>query len=264
VTLHRDESIRRLRLGDLRRLLRSRYGIILPDDDAGRDDLQELLLPISLGAHGDCSKMRNVIEVWAPWMGTDEAEKLIDRVSQMPDYQRKPSAKELGERMNLTAQEREACGIRTIRPAGMTDEALAERRRAKDRARKQRKRRAAGMRSRTTYLAGSLSKTKPWKAEGISERTWYRKRHCQIGRGVSAIKLSSTEDRVLPSNVRCQAEPELPASSKWQGSKKESKSAAGSSRPAARARTASPSFVEAQQARKKARFRPAGGDSNRK
>jgi hypothetical protein len=32
------ETIRRLRLGDLRRFLRHRYGHTLPDDDAGRAD----------------------------------------------------------------------------------------------------------------------------------------------------------------------------------------------------------------------------------
>ena len=52
VKISTDERMRRLRLGDLRRLLRDRCrGSILPDDDAGRDYLRELLLPISLGPH---------------------------------------------------------------------------------------------------------------------------------------------------------------------------------------------------------------------
>ena len=42
--------IRRLRLGDVQKVLRQRYGHTLPDDDAGREDLRELLMPISLGA----------------------------------------------------------------------------------------------------------------------------------------------------------------------------------------------------------------------
>ena len=45
----KSEMIRRLRLGDLRRLLRDRNGAVLPDDDAGREYLLELLLPISVG-----------------------------------------------------------------------------------------------------------------------------------------------------------------------------------------------------------------------
>jgi len=47
----KSEMIRRLRLGDLRRLLRDRNGAVLPDDDAGREYLLELLLPISVGPH---------------------------------------------------------------------------------------------------------------------------------------------------------------------------------------------------------------------
>ena len=49
VKLSKDERMRRLRLGDLRRPLRDRCGSVLPDDDAGREYLFELLLPISLG-----------------------------------------------------------------------------------------------------------------------------------------------------------------------------------------------------------------------
>jgi hypothetical protein len=67
------EVLRRLRLGDLRRLLRHRYGPTLPDDDAGRDDLFELLLPVSLRPQSPSLVMRNVIETWAPWM-TGEGE----------------------------------------------------------------------------------------------------------------------------------------------------------------------------------------------
>jgi len=39
------EMLRRLRLGNLRTLFRHRYGPTLPDDDAGRAELRELLLP---------------------------------------------------------------------------------------------------------------------------------------------------------------------------------------------------------------------------
>ena len=45
----RSEGIRRNRLGDIRRLLRDRWGHELPDDDAGYSDLKDLLYPISLG-----------------------------------------------------------------------------------------------------------------------------------------------------------------------------------------------------------------------
>src|SRR5712671_3558452 len=52
-----------------------------------------------------------------------------------------------------------------------------ERQRA-DRERKRRQRREQGMKTRAEYLAGALSVTRPWKAEGISRSTWYR-RHAE-------------------------------------------------------------------------------------
>jgi hypothetical protein len=56
-----SETIRRLRLGDLQKILRHRYrknGYKVTDDDAGRDDLYQLLLVVSLG-DGHERKMKN-------------------------------------------------------------------------------------------------------------------------------------------------------------------------------------------------------------
>jgi hypothetical protein len=159
----KNETLRRLRYGDLLKIMRRRYrqsGYVMPDDDAGREDLFELLLPISLG-QGDIRKMRLAIGLWAPWMSAQEAEELIDRVNRTPDNLRKPSKYLLGQRLNLLTQEREAWDIRTIRPADMTDAEFAEQRKAKDRGRKQLRRRKAGSKPREQ----SLSRLQPWKHE---------------------------------------------------------------------------------------------------
>jgi hypothetical protein len=47
--------------------------------------------------------------------------------------------------------------------------------RERDRLRKEEERRAAGIIPRKQYEATSLSRLKPWEAEGISRATWYRK-----------------------------------------------------------------------------------------
>ena len=52
----------------------------------------------------------------------------------------------------------------------------ALRKRERSRARKEMKRRAAGQKSRVEFLAAAKSQRQPWKAEGISRRTWYRQR----------------------------------------------------------------------------------------
>ena len=46
----------------------------------------------------------------------------------------------------------------------------------RDRSRSEKRRRAAGVRPRQVYLAESLTAQQPWKKEGISRATWYRRR----------------------------------------------------------------------------------------
>ena len=180
-----SEMIRRLRLGDLRKLLRDRYGPVLPDDDAGREDLRELLLPISVGPHAS-QKMPNAIDIWAPWMPPAEATQLIDDINRTPIWQRKPTADQLGERQGLMNGQRERLKLWTIAACNMDQAQALEWRKAKDRARKRRRRQLLGSVSRAAYLAQhAISKTKPWAAEEISRRTWYRRR----GTGPSELKL---------------------------------------------------------------------------
>jgi hypothetical protein len=169
------EMLRRLRLRDLRRYCLHRYGYTLPDDDAGREDLRELLLPISLTKEAG-RKMEKAIEVWAPWMNTIEAGQLMDEINRTPGHLRKPGARELGERLNLQNWQRERWGIRTIAPVDMTATELAQRRKAKHRETMRRRRRAIGGKPRQVYLANSISREKPWEKDGISRAQWYRNR----------------------------------------------------------------------------------------
>jgi hypothetical protein len=203
VKLSKDERMRRLRLGDLRRLIGDRCrGSVLSDDDAGRDYLRELLLPISLGPNeavkraraievwGPTDRMRREIEQWAPWMSEDEAAELIDEIELMPPWQRKPRARTLGERLQVPYGERARLGLRTIGPCDMTEAGMAAIRKQKDRRRKRLQRQR---RPRAEYLAAAnLSRTKPWERDGISRAEWYRRRR---ETSVSAINLLRTEDR---------------------------------------------------------------------
>jgi hypothetical protein len=172
------EMLRRQRLSNLRKLFRDRWGRELPDDDAGRGDLEELLIPISLGANADL-KMPCCIEVLAPWMPKAEAAALIDQVNQMPIYQRMVPAGPLGIRLNLTNAERERLRLWTIKPFDMTEEQLEEQRKLKAKLRRAKYRKQ----TRGEYLSNSISQTKPWLSEGISRRTWYRNR----GTGADAV-----------------------------------------------------------------------------
>ena len=183
----KEETFRRLRLGHLKRILHDRYGLILPDDDAGRDDLHELLLAVSLRPKEPVLIMRNIVETWAPWMTSPEMYDLIQRIEQTPPNQRYRTAKDLGRRLNVTNAERERMRLWTIAPADMTEDELAEWRRAKRNQRRRRKRQRDGIRSRMTFLAASLDRQKPWDKAGMSRRTWYRRRKEKLAQSVAQV-----------------------------------------------------------------------------
>lgn len=166
-----------LRVRELERLYRLRYGRHLPDDDAGRDDLEL--------AFNQIARTDACIEwaaKWAPWMASDEAAALAEQVAVDPQWLK---ARPLGERLGLTDSERTRLDIRTIRPIDLTDEALIERSRQKDRERKARDRREA-----RAAKPAPASRTRPWEAQGVSRRTWYRRKNKVIiaERGTKSVR----------------------------------------------------------------------------
>jgi hypothetical protein len=168
-------NIARLRIPELRRLFAARYGRVLPDDDAGRDDVLIMayhLVHLPGDAHW---RIRNWTALYAPWMPSGEVENLISMVVAQPLLFR---ADKLGARLNLTNAERQRLRIRTIGAVDKTKaERLAEckeRKRKADRLRRQQRRRTTGARPRAEYEANSLSRSKPWAALGMSRAAWYR------------------------------------------------------------------------------------------
>jgi uncharacterized protein (DUF2384 family) len=75
----------------------------------------------------------------------------------------------MAELLNVTPAEEEALSV--IVGAEVKKARVRVRKTTTERARQRR----AGAVERVEYEAGSLSKAKPWEAEGISRRTWYRR-----------------------------------------------------------------------------------------
>jgi hypothetical protein len=72
----------------------------------------------------------------------------------------------------------------------MTDEERRDYSRILSNGRRLEKRRMQGMKTRAEYLeANSLSRTRPWVAEGISRTTWYD-RQKKARTGLAGIKLT--------------------------------------------------------------------------
>jgi hypothetical protein len=107
----------------------------------------------------------------------------VNHVWGLDIYERTPTAAELGRRLGLTNAERESLKLWPFIPIDKTDRELAEQSKARERERRAHKRRAKGVRTREAYLAELARKPKPWITEGISRRTWERRR--KLTQGVS-------------------------------------------------------------------------------
>lgn len=162
-----------LRMNDLATLFRSRYGIELPDDDAGRDDMDVALNHLACLPH-PMPAIKAWLEIWAPWLTLAEQRDIAAPILANPQRWK---ADALAWRLRLTMEQRTMLGITTIGAVDMNKGARTKRRRQRDRERKTATRRAKGIKPRKAYEGQSISKQKPWEAEGISRRTWYRRRN---------------------------------------------------------------------------------------
>jgi hypothetical protein len=172
----KDEGIRKGYLRDLRTIFQFRHGPQFPNNEQGKNDLELLLFPVSLHPTHAAENMKKIIETSADWMPKAEMTSLIDNLIQLPLWSRKLSPQEWKERVKLTNAQREYLKAWRIRPIDLTDDELAEWNKAKKRKRDTQRRRAAGAVPRSIYLAQSVSKSKPWIAEGMSRAKWYRLR----------------------------------------------------------------------------------------
>lgn len=75
----------------------------------------------------------------------------------------------LGQRLGLLDSVRTKLGITTVRPIDVPEEQLEQRRRERWNAKRRKQ-------TRAEYEGNSLSRAKPWEAEGIHRRTWEQRR----------------------------------------------------------------------------------------
>lgn len=161
-----------LRLHDLARIFRHRYGVTLPDDDAGRDDLTVAINHLASLARPR-RHIANWIGLWAPWLPAGEMQEMVGAALANPQHWK---ADALAWRLRLTKEERRMLGVTTIGAIDENRAARIKRRRQVERERKARLRRAKGAKPRATYEAQSTASAMPWVTEGISRATWYRRR----------------------------------------------------------------------------------------
>ena len=172
------------RLREIEHIIRHRHGVVPDTDDAGiyleqvAQCLARMLWNKSGKAEFDSLMERLTFwcERWAPEVSIkiqqDVAKAVIGR-------SRQDNADECAAKLRLSYAERTQLQITTIGAWDVNkrerDRRYKERKRARDRERAARKRAERGAMPRDAYLANSLSRTQPWKAEGISRRTWERR-----------------------------------------------------------------------------------------
>ena len=161
-----------LRLYDLAQIFHHRYGVELPDDDAGRDDLEVAVNHLASLARPR-RHIANWIELWAPWLTAKEQAEMVGAALANPQHWK---ADNLAWRLRLTAEERRMLGVTTIGSIDENKAARTKRRRRIERERKATQRRAKGAKPRKLYEEQSISQAAPWNVLGISRATWYRRK----------------------------------------------------------------------------------------
>jgi hypothetical protein len=170
----RVAGIAALRVAELNREFTDRYGgEILPDDDAGRDDVVLMLNHLARRSGYPLQRIAYWLDHRAPWLIGDERQAVVAAVLANPLRYR---ADTLAAKIGLTAERRARLCIRTI---GAVDQTAAERkeaRRLNGVERKRSIRRAAGIPVRPEPNGTSVNALAPWTAEGICRRSWFRRR----------------------------------------------------------------------------------------
>ena len=196
----RDFNINQLQLREIEAVIRSRHGLIVPDPGQSDDRDTCLAYAIAVASALAGQKLRPWANRWMPWATTDELDDIGRSVS-WQDYML--NADGAAHLLFVTLAERNRLGLKTIGACDVTkaerQEVAREAKRQRDRERKAEQRRGAGRTDRATYEAQSLSATKPWEIEGISRRTWERRRARDAS--LSRVEVSNTIGATLATTV---------------------------------------------------------------
>jgi hypothetical protein len=141
-----------LRITEMTRVFRARYGTKFPDDDAGRDDLQFMFEQLAW-CRDARKRMHNFAELWANWLTPVEFEALARFALAHPPQPY--TADQAAARLGLTIAERDGLGLKTIGAIDFDRSQRAQRRKQRncERERARRERQRAEKRA-STFAAG--------------------------------------------------------------------------------------------------------------
>ncbi len=121
-----------------------------------------------------------------------EAEATLERAEAIRQHR---TADKLAKFLGVTDRQRTALGITSIGSIDVGRKQREKRRREHKRMNKELIRRARGIKPRAQYESSSLSRTRPWDSEGISRRTWYRRRGTSVSPPIPPLESGGTTGR---------------------------------------------------------------------
>lgn len=166
-------DLRALRIRDLNRLFQARYGHKAPDTPQVREHVAIIAHHLAQLPYNTEKSVMGWLEGNAPFYTITETKELLASVSFSPKHWK---ARRLGFLLKLPFNDRAKLRITTIAAYDMTEARRELRRKQMAKERMERIRREKGAIPRADFLAKSISKTRPWTAEGISRAQWYRRR----------------------------------------------------------------------------------------
>ncbi|SFV16001.1 hypothetical protein SAMN05192541_124113 [Bradyrhizobium arachidis] len=162
-----------LRAWELEKIFRYRFGKFIPCNADGREALRVIAEAYRFAKGGDLqSKLTGYVRARAPWATSE-----VDAIAAAAATACWQSADELAWRIKLSPMERERLEIRTIGAVGLNKRRRSAIQKTKHKQRESARRKANGAKPH----AESLNRTRPWEAEGISRRTWFRRRAREAG-----------------------------------------------------------------------------------
>jgi hypothetical protein len=208
-------ALHRTRVGDLNKAFQAHYGpgshnYQFPDDDSGRMDAKILAQHY---ANGNPSALARVLRARLPWMDESEFQSLVAEAFENPRFW---GAQELAHTLQLTDERRSALKIKTIGAIDVSKRQRNKRRKVRNKEDHTAARRAKGVKPRDEWLAEhATNRDKPWEAENISRRTYFRRLAKAKTDGtatsdtsLSAMKLVSVcEDTPVPLSERKRRDP---------------------------------------------------------
>ena len=194
-------SIENHRMREIEKIIRHRHGRGIPDP-AGTDDVDLCHAYLqAVASTPDSQSASSWALVWAPWADPVLLD-LLDRSAS--GRSKMPPADAVAKMLYVRMAERTLLGLKTIGACDISRHArelsAKERKRERDRNRQEQKRRASGRVDRSSYEATSLTSLKPWEQEGISRRTWERRRVASLSRidiSTNGDTLASKPDHTL-------------------------------------------------------------------